>query len=359
MVYTILILLVILILMLIYLIYLINSNRNNNEFKDMKFEILEKLMEKNERSKEDISKLIYEGKINVTSEINDFKLNMKENITKDVLNLGDKVENVLKDGFKISNEAVNTVINRLVKIDETQKNIEKLSTEVISLQKILSDKKSRGSFGETRLEQVLGYVYGDNNNLYERQYKFSNGKVADAVLFLNTKLNKVAIDSKFPLENYILYSENKNVEYRKEFIKDLKKHIDDISSKYIIIGETINQAIMFLPSESIFIDIYSEFPEILEYAYSKRVWIASQTNLMIYITTMQFSTIEYKRNENAKEILNQLDRFSKEFLRYNDRWQNLNKDFKRLEKDFNDLNITSDKIAKEFEKIKNLIDINE
>lgn len=74
---------------------------------------------------------------------------------------------------------------------------------------------------------------------------------------------------------------------------------------------------------------------------------------------MQFSTIEYKRNENAKEILNQLDRFSKEFLRYNDRWQNLNKDFKRLEKDFNDLNITSDKIAKEFEKIKNLVDINE
>ncbi len=358
MIYVILFLLVILVFQLIYLIYLLKSNKDKDEFKDMKFEILEKLMEKNEKSKEDISKLIFEGKTNITSEINDFKLNIKENITKDVLNLGDKVENKLKDGFKLSNEAVNTVIQRLVKIDEAQKNIEKLSTEVVSLQKILSDKKSRGSFGEARLEQVLEYVYGDNN-LYERQYKFSNGRMADAVVFLNTKLNKVAIDSKFPLENYILYIENNSLEYRKEFIKDLKKHIDDISSRYIIPGETINQAIMFLPSESIYLEIYSNFPEILEYAYSKKVWIASQTNLMIYITTMQFSAIEYKKNENAKEILSQLDRFSKEFIRYNDRWQNLLRDFNKLEKDFNDLSITSDKISKEFEKVKNLVDINE
>uniref|UniRef100_UPI0007E3531C type I-B CRISPR-associated protein Cas8b1/Cst1 n=1 Tax=Streptobacillus moniliformis TaxID=34105 RepID=UPI0007E3531C len=146
-----------------------------------------------EKSKEDISRLIFEGKTNVTSEINDFKLNIKENISKDVLNFGDRVENTLKDGVKTSNEAVNTVIKRLIKIDEAQKKIEEVSTEVVSLQKILSDKKSRGSFGESRLEQVLGYIYGDSSNLYERQYKFSNGKIADAVLFLNTRLNKVAI----------------------------------------------------------------------------------------------------------------------------------------------------------------------
>lgn len=354
----ILVLLIVLIFLLIYLIYITISSKKNDEFKDMKFEIIEKLMEKNEKSKDDISKLIYDDKINVKNEISDFKSNIRENITKDVLTLGDKVENRLKDGFKISNDAVNTVIQRLVKIDEAQKNIEKLSTEVVSLQKILSDKKSRGTFGESRLEQVLEYVFGDNN-LYERQYKFSNGKVADAVVFLNTKLNKLAIDSKFPLENYMLYIENKSVEYKKEFIKDLKKHIDDISNKYIIPGETINQAIMFLPSESIFMEIYNDFPEILEYAYSKKVWISSQTNLMIYITTMQFSAIEYKKNENAKEILAQLDRFSNEFTRFYTRWENLNKDFKKYEKDFNDLSITSEKIIKEFEKIKNLVDINE
>ncbi|WP_156286428.1 DNA recombination protein RmuC [Oceanivirga salmonicida] len=282
-----------------------------------------------------------------------FKESVKENIAKDLLELGTKVENILKSGFKTSTDTFNSVLERLAKMDEAQKNILKLSNDIMGLQAILTDKKSRGNFGETRLEQVLNYVYG-SSGLYSMQYKLSNGKIADSVVYIDDKLTKVCIDSKFPLENYLKYMEN--TESRKNFIIDVKNHIDAISSKYIIEGETLNTAIMFLPSEAIFMEIYSNFEEILNYAYDKKVWVASQTNLMIYIATMQLATLNYKKNKSAEQILTQLNDFSIEFNRYEERWNKLQNDFSKLEKDFSDVRITTDKINKKFDTIKRMVE---
>ncbi|CAM3395419.1 DNA recombination protein RmuC [Pseudostreptobacillus hongkongensis] len=317
MIYLLIILMILIIFILMYLIILLKTAKYD---------------------KNDILNILFDNKEKLTKDINEFKSDIKN------------------DNFKYNNHinvTLQSFVSKMAKIDEAQKNIEKLTDETLSLQKILSDKKSRGVFGEQRLEQVLDYIYQDTN-LYVRQYKFSTGTIADAVVFLNKNLKKIAIDSKFPLENYNKYLESKQSEYKREFIKNVKKHIDDIATKYIIEGETINQAIMFIPSETIFYDIYTNYEELLNYAYSKRVWICSQTNLMIYISTIQFVNTENIKRENSEYILKELVKFSDEFVRYEKRWNDLSRDFNKLSKDFENLSITSDKINKEFEKIKNL-----
>ena len=130
-------------------------------------------------------------------------------------------------------------------------------------------------------------VFGENNDkIYKLQYTFETGVIADCVLFAPEPLGMVAIDSKFPLDNYRLMIDKKagiverqNAE--KNFKSDVKKHIDAIASKYIIKGVTSNQAIMFLPAEAIFAELNAYHPDIIDYAYKKRVWLASPTTLML------------------------------------------------------------------------------
>ena len=180
----------------------------------------------------------------------------------------------------------------------------------------------------------------------------SNGRIADTVIKLNERM--VAIDSKFPLEAYIRYEEDSSLNNRNDFVKSIKKHIDDISNKYIIEGETLNQAIMFLPSESIYLEIYKNFEDIIYYGYKNNVWIASQTNLLIYISTLIYANLEFEKTKESENILNKLISFSEEFVRYKQRWSNLEKDFEKIQKDFRDLSITANKISNKFDDINNL-----
>lgn len=360
MLYIISILLLILIFLISYLIHL-NINKKEYDMEKMGLNILEQISEKTSSSKEDILKFLYENKESINNNLNhfsnklkddniNFKEVIKENVNKDVSLLGDKVEKRLFDGFKNTKETFERVIERLAKIDEAQKNIEKLSNEIVGLQKILSDKKSRGTFGEMQLEQILEYVYGDSK-LYERQYTLPNNKKVDAIIKLNNDDRILSIDSKFPLENYLKFIESNDKETRKSFVDDVKKHIDDIAEKYIIEGKTLNQAILFLPSESIFLDIHSNFEEVIEYSYKKRVWICSKINLMIYITTIQITSLEYKRSQNAKQILKNLIYFSNQFRLYKERWEKLEKDFEKVGNDLNKISITTKNISNKFEEI--------
>lgn len=164
-------------------------------------------------------------------------------------------------------------MERLSKIDEAQKKIDNLSTDIVSLQGILTDKKSRGIFGEINLKHILVSVFGEKNDkIYKLQYTLPNSYIADAMLFTPEPLGTIAIDSKFPLENYqiMVDKNNSNAERNnaeKQFKIDVKKHIDAISSKYIIPGLTSNQAIMFLPAEAIFAEINAYHSDLVEYAY--------------------------------------------------------------------------------------------
>ena len=310
---------------------------------------------------------------NVTKELGNFKNDINRNLTEDfnkqseridykINIINEKVNERLDENFKKTNETFNNVLVKLAKIDEAQKKIDSLSTDIVSLQGILTDKKSRGIFGEVNLNHILSSVFGDrNDSIYRLQYTFDNGTIADAVLFAPEPLGLVAIDSKFPLENYRIMVDKKYDKLSREaaaklFKNDVKKHIDAISSKYIIPSVTSDQAIMFLPAEAIFAELNAYHQDIIEYAYRKRVWITSPTTLMSTLTTIEVIIKNQERDKYAKIIQEELQKLSIEFSRYKDRWDKLSKSIETVSKDVQDIHTTTDKITKRFDSI-NSVDI--
>ena len=305
---------------------------------------------------------------NVTKEIGDFKVDFSRNLNKDFSELNDKIEdrlirindkvnNRLDENFERTNKTFLSVLQRLSKIDEAQKKIETLSGDIVSLQSILTDKKSRGTFGEVNLNNILYSVFGENNTkIYELQYKFDNGYIADAIIHAPEPLGLVAIDSKFPLENY-QNMVDKNISkvereiYEKKFKVDVKKHIDDIKNKYIIPGVTSNQAFMFLPAEALFAELNAYHQDIIEYAYKNRVWIASPTTLMSMLTVVETVIKNMERDKYAVIIQKELQALSVEFSRYKERWEDLQKSIEKVSKDVKDVNVTTEKISNKFESI--------
>ena len=304
----------------------------------------------------------------ITKELGEFQNDISRNLNEDINKLNDKIENRLNiindrvnerldENFEKTNKTFTSVLERLSKIDEAQKKIDSLSNDIVSLQSVLTDKKSRGIFGEVNLKQILSSVFGEENSkVYSLQYKFKNGYIADAVLFAPEPLGTVAIDSKFPLENYRImvdkrYSQKERDEASKLFKSDVKKHIDAISSKYIIEGETSNQAIMFLPAEAIFAELNAYHNDVLEYAYKNRVWITSPTTLMSTLTTIQVIIKNIERDKYAKIIGEELNKLSIEFARYRDRWDKLSKSIQTVSKDVEDIHTTTEKITKRFNSI--------
>ena len=138
---------------------------------------------------------------------------------------------------------------------------------------------------------------------------------------------------------------------KKEFGINLRKHIDDISGKYIIKGETADQAIMFLPAEAIFAEINAYHQEIIEYSHKKKVWLASPTTLMSVLTTLQVVMVNVEREKYAHVIQEELLRLGQDFDRYQKRWTNLAKDIDKVHKDVKEITTTSNKISKRFDQI--------
>ena len=307
----------------------------------------------------------------LTLNINRFKDEFKKSVNDDfeTLNrkiegrldlMNAKVEERLAKGFEETTKTFGSVLERLGKIDEAQKKIEALSSNVVSLQDILTDKKSRGIFGEVQLYQILASVFGEKNDrTYQKQYKLSNNTMVDVMLFTPEPIGNIAIDSKFPLENYrkMYDSELTNEERinaRKEFVGNLKKHIDDISEKYIIRNETSDQAIMFLPAEAIFAEINAYHTDVIDYAYRKNVRIASPTTLVSVLTTIQMILTNIEREKYASVIQEELGKLHEEFGRYEKRWKALEKDIEKVTKDVKEITTTSNKISKRFTEISNV-----
>ena len=306
--------------------------------------------------------------LNTVKELSTFRNDLSKSLTDDFDKLEDKVEKRLilindkvnerlDENFNKTNKTFTNVLERLSKIDEAQKKIENLSGDIISLQSILTDKKSRGIFGEVNLKHILVSVFGENNEkIYRLQYTLPNTTIADAIIFAPEPLGKVAIDSKFPLEHYqLMVDKNKSITerqtYEKQFKIDVKKHIDAISNKYIIPGVTSNQAIMFLPAEAIFAEINAYHNDLVEYAYKKNVWITSPTTLISTFTTIQVLLKNMERDKYAKIVHEELTKLGIEFQRYKERWDKLSRSIETVNKDVENLNITSDKITKKFEAI--------
>ena len=318
-----------------------------------------------------LGSVMNENSQNLTININKFKDEFKQSINEDFEGLNKKIENRLdmmnskveerlSKGFEETTKTFGNVLERLSKIDEAQKKIETLSTNIVSLQDVLTDKKSRGIFGEIQLYQILASIFGEKNDkIYATQYKLSNGTIADSILFTPEPMGNIAIDSKFPLENYRkIYNQElteiERIQARKDFVSNMKKHIDAISNKYIIENETSDQAILFLPAEAIFAEINAYHSDILDYANKKNVRITSPTTLMSILTIVQVTMKNIERNKYANIIHEELSKLQEEFVRYETRWTSLQKDIEKVTKDVKEIATTSTKISKRFTEISNV-----
>jgi DNA recombination protein RmuC len=265
-----------------------------------------------------------------------------------------QVEKRLTEGFEKTTATFADVVKRLALIDEAQKRITELSTNVVSLQEILNDKRSRGAFGEIQLEALIRNVIPPEH--FAMQYTLSNNSRVDCMLFLPEPTGNVAIDAKFPLESYQKLSNNSLPEIERksaesQFKFDIKKHINDISNKYIINGETSDGALMFIPAEAIFAEIHAHYPDLVEHSHKQKVWMASPTTLMAILTTARAALKDAATRKQVHIIQKHLTDLAKDFERFQDRMDKLADHIKLANADAEQVQISSKKISGRFGKI--------
>jgi DNA recombination protein RmuC len=322
-----------------------NKEKLNTSFNDLNISLIKQLNNTNEQ---------------IIKKLSDFQEHVNKNLNENIDKINTKVDEKLNDGFKKTNETFNNVLERLTKIDQAQKEIESLSKNVVSLQDILQDKKARGTFGEVQLENIIENIFGVNNTkIYERQYKLSNNTLCDMVIKLPSPINLLCIDSKFPLENYQKLidrniPENERNVYAKNFKNDCKKHIDDIRKKYIIEGETSDYAIMFIPAEAIFAEIYAYHQDVIDYSNNNKVLIAGPTTVMATLSSIQIGLRDLERDKQSKIVNENLKALGVEFSRFKDRWDKLKRNIDTVSKQASEVYTTSEKISGKFLKISNV-----
>jgi len=265
-----------------------------------------------------------------------------------------QVEKRLSDGFEKTTQTFNDVLKRLALIDDAQKKITELSSNVVSLQQVLADKRSRGAFGEIQLNALVRNVLPEAN--FSIQHKLSNDKIADCILFLPDPTGHVAIDAKFPLEAYQKMTDFETSDAdrstaSRQFKQDIKKHIKDIKEKYIIEGETANGAMMFIPAEAVFAEIHGHFPDLVELAHKEKVWMVSPTTMMAILTTASAVIKDEATRKQVHIIQEHLGYLSEDFGRFKTRMDNLSKHIGQVSKDVDQINTSAQKITSRFRKI--------
>jgi DNA recombination protein RmuC len=268
--------------------------------------------------------------------------------------IGGKVSERLDEGFKKTNQTFIDVMARLATIDEAQKKIDGLTTNVVSLQELLGDKRSRGAFGEVQLEALVRNVLPVSS--FAMQYTFENGTRADCALFLPDPTGTVAVDSKFPLENYHRMFDSKlsdaeQLLAEKQFKLDVKKHVDDIANKYIISNVTSDGAVMFIPAEAVFAELHAYHADVIEYAMSKRVWVVSPTTLMAVLNTARAVLKDVETRKQVHVIKEELGKLSKDFGRFDVRMKKLADNIRQAHENAQEVHISSQKITNRFAQI--------
>lgn len=265
-----------------------------------------------------------------------------------------QVEKRLAEGFEKTTQTFGDILKRLALIDEAQKRITELSSNVVSLQEVLADKSSRGAFGEVQLAALVRNVLPESS--FRMQHTFSNDRVADCVLFLPQPTGTVAIDAKFPLEAYrrmtmVDLPEAERRAAERQFKADILKHIQDISEKYIIPGETSEGAVMFIPAEAVFAEIHAHHPDLVERAHAARVWMASPTTLMAILNIARAVLKDAATREQVHIIQEHLGFLAKDFERFQERMDALAKHIKQAHDDVENVNVSAKKITSRFQKI--------
>ncbi|MEW5790581.1 MAG: DNA recombination protein RmuC [Pseudomonadota bacterium] len=265
-----------------------------------------------------------------------------------------QVERRLSEGFEKTTATFADVVKRLALIDEAQKKITELSGNVISLQEVLTDKRSRGAFGEVQLYGLIRNVLPESS--FAVQHTLKNGTRVDCILFLPEPTGHVAIDAKFPLESYrrmtdIHLPESERKQAERQFKVDIRKHIQDVAGKYIIPGHTADGAVMFIPAEAIFAEIHAHHPDLVEEAHRTRVWLCSPTTLMAILSTARAVLKDAATRQQVHVIQEHLAGLSKDFKLFQQRMDALANHIRQANQDIDQVGISAKKISKRFQKI--------
>ena len=244
---------------------------------------------------------------------------------------------------------------RLETIDKAQANIEKLSGNVLSLQDILSNKQTRGAFGEIQLHDIVQKALP--SDAYSMQATLSNGKRADCLIHLPNPPGPIVVDAKFPLEAYEAMRRAENPVQAREAAQQMRAavraHIRAISEKYIIEGETADGALMFLPSEAVYAELHANFPDVVREGFAAKVWIVSPTTCMATLNTMRAVLKDARMREQAGAIRRELAELYKDVERLSDRVGNLDRHFGQASKDLEEIKISSDKASRRARRLDN------
>ena len=261
----------------------------------------------------------------------------------------------LTTNAKTTANSLGELQQRLVTIDKAQENIQKLSGDVLSLQDILANKQTRGAFGEIQLQEIVSKALP--SDAYTWQATLSNGKRADCLIHLPNPPGPIVIDSKFPLEAYeALRSATTDLDTRDavKFMRaSVKSHIKAISEKYILEGITADGAIMFLPSEAVYAELHSNFPELIREGFEARVWIVSPTTCMATLNTMRAILKDARMREQAGAIRTALRQLHRDVELVVDRVDKLNTHFNQARKDIEGISTAAERAGKRAHKLDN------
>ena len=277
-----------------------------------------------------------------------------------IAQLDKKVDEKLQKGFEGTSESMAQVRERLQAINEAQKQMESLGKEVTSLRGILEGNQTRGQYGEFQLRMVLNNVFGETPGCFEEQYTMKKVKDgddvrADAVVFMPEPNKMIAIDSKFPFQDYKRLFDAETPEeketLKKEFAAAVKKHITTIKDKYIIPGKTANDALMFIPNDGVFAFIHHELQDVVDYAREKRVILTSPSTLSPILVTINMVRIEAERNKKAEAISKELNTLGKQFELFGREWDLFSKQLETASKSREKLDSRVIRINDKFETI--------
>jgi DNA recombination protein RmuC len=310
---------------------------------------------------ETLQKSVHENRQQVKEALNDYGKEMGTRVDKlthttesKLKEINTQVEKRLTEGFEKTNETFGDVIKRLAMIDAAQKQISELSNNVVNLNEILNDKRSRGTFGEVQLSALIRNMIPEQH--FSFQHLLSNNKRPDCMLFLPEPTGNIAIDAKFPLENYKLIidsslSDTEKQQALKQFKIDIRKHISDIAEKYIIPGETSDGAVMFIPAESVFAEIHAHHSDLVETAQQAKIWMVSPTTMMAILTTARAVLKDAATRKQVHEIQKHLRMLADDFERFQMRMDNLSKRIAQAHTDVEQIHISSRKITQRFVQI--------
>jgi DNA recombination protein RmuC len=275
--------------------------------------------------------------------------------TRALAEMQERMNQTLHGSAKQTTTSLTQLQERLASIDKAQDNITKLSGDVLSLQDILSNKQTRGAFGEIQLNDIVSKALPPDS--FTWQATLSNGKRADCLIQLPNPPGPIVVDSKFPLEAYEAIrnatTQHQLNDAARMMRTAVRAHIKAISEKYILEGETADGALMFLPSEAVYAELHANFPELVREGFAARVWIVSPTTCMATLHTMRAILKDARMREQAGAIRRELSALFKDVERMSARVENLDRHFGQASKDIADIKISADKAGRRARRLDN------